>query len=145
MKNWATGFVSAAIFSGYVAKLPWWPYPSYLLIVAAFWLLEKYQESLQEGFSHRVRVLEREMRRTGTAVFSEPLKVRYHNVPDLTKLPPSSPSDAVYLAVMQLRRLKGRWFVLHSDEVFYLILCMLVIFASFVAWIRQAPVPSIDI
>jgi putative Mn2+ efflux pump MntP len=134
VKNWVVGLVSASIVSGYAAKLPWWTYLLLLLIVGAFYLFEQLQHYFQEAYSLRVIVLERELRRSSKLVFSDRHRVHYHKVKNLSTLDPTSPSNAIYLLEMQLKRSMMGKLVLETHKVFYVVLCLFIIIAAVVSY-----------
>lgn len=137
-KNWVVALVTAAVFSGYVAKWPWWSYIFCFLLVIVFWLFERLQEHFQDGFSRRVNQIEREIRKSNVPVFSaKATHVRYSKIRDLKRLPPTSPTNAVYLTVLDLRRTWLGRRILDSHNLFYVLLLMLVFGVGFVSFKRE--------
>jgi hypothetical protein len=128
VKGWIVGLLGAALFSAYVGNWPWWSYPLLLAVLGPFWLLEKDQESLSEGFGHRARILENTLR--SAHVFSPRRSVPYDRIPDLKRVPPTSPVNAVALVARQLDRTRYGRLVRRAHGAFYVVLLALVLVAT---------------
>ena len=59
IKGWAVTIVLALLASGYIAKLPWYAYLAYLLVVLMFYMLERPQDLWHKAFVARLIEIER--------------------------------------------------------------------------------------
>lgn len=137
IKNWVVGLVSGLVVSGNIAKLPWWSNLSCLFLIGFFWLFETLQEEFQDAYLHRVRVLEREMRSRDPGVFSALKRLKYSQIVDLRKIPPSSPAHAIYIRMLALKRHWYSRFVLSAHGWFYVVLTAIVIGVCIVTAMRD--------
>lgn len=130
IKNWMVGLVTALLVAAYVGKLPFWTHLICLPIILAFFLLEVLQDNWAGACGQRAREIEAELRRKGSSVFEKRRKVRYSSVKSLDKFPPDSPTHALYLRFLHLRKSCFGRLVLHAHGFFYLVLICVVAIAS---------------
>ncbi len=128
IKNWVVVVVSTAATSGYYAKVPWWVFPCYLLVVFAFWLFEMKQKGFQDAFGNRAKALEAVLRRNNKYVFSPKQRRRLSEHEDLMAIDPFSIGDALYLNEVKIKR-KKCWSKLmgFSHHLFYVVVGALVL------------------
>lgn len=128
IKNWVVVIVSTAAISGFYAKLPWWVFPFYLLVVGAFWAFEMKQKGFQDAYSNRAKYLEKILRRNNKYVFSPKRRRKYSKIKKLKELEPMSLGEALYINEMHIKR-NTCWNLLmkFSHHSFYVIVALIVL------------------
>lgn len=137
IKNWVVVIVSTAAISGFYAKLPWWVFPFYLLVVGAFWAFEMKQKGFQDAYGNRAKYLEKVLRRNNKYVFSPKRRRKYSKIKKLMELEPLSLGEALHINEMHIKR-NNCWSLLmkFSHHSFYVIVGLLVLAICLAAYMR---------
>jgi len=127
LKNWLVAFLAAILFGATLTQHPIWYHIAALIMILAFFLLEVLQQQFESALSLRARAIEAGLRRSGSPVFEPRRRIKYRTVKKLNEFAPDSPSHAIYLRFLHLRRFPLNFLVLRAHGFFYFASCIIVI------------------